>query len=122
MDPFDLFNLSKPCPQFTCLLHFVWKRSGKGQQQRSLFLLVLSHSLTLFTSSTKNDGVRKCSRFKHPFISWKSYVLFLRYSILYILNQSTNLKSYDVMMSISLGYIFIVNYLVMKHGQLISRM
>ena len=65
-------------------------------------------------------------QFKNFSISPKSYVPLLRYSMLYIFNQSIYFKNCDVIMSISTqGRVhyqaYILNHLsLMKHSQLID--
>ena len=59
-------------------------------------------------------------KFMNFFISWKSHVLFLRYSNLYTLNHSVNFKGYDVI-RVEVKYqtwSFFRKYLKLRHPSL----
>ena len=75
-------------------------------------------------TSENDDNFWECSPWGtilDIFYFMKNQVLFLRYSIFYIITHSINLKRCDAMMSISTtGKVQIVNHLVMKLGQIID--
>ena len=69
----------------------------------SYFINILKTLTKEVVCCGKNDKFCKCSfeaQFKNFCIFWKSHILFVRYSILHLLNHSINFESYDVMISI----------------------